>query len=151
MQQHLIRSPKGAKKRRRRVGRGDGSGFGSFAGRGMKGQNSRTGHKGSGGFQGGQNSLLKSLPSMRGFTNIFRREYAVVNLDQLAAFPADTVVNPELLVEVGLVKNADSLIKVLGRGDLEAPMAVSAHSFSRSAQEKIEAAGGSAERIIRST
>ena len=151
MQQHLIRPPKGAKKNRRRVGRGDGSGFGSFAGRGMKGQNSRSGHKGSGGFQGGQNSLLKSLPSMRGFTNIFRREYAVVNLDQLAAFPADTVVNRELLVEVGLVKNASSLIKVLGRGDLEAALAVSAHSFSRSAREKIEAAGGSVERVPQST
>ena len=147
MQQHLIRPPKGAKKRRRRVGRGDGSGFGSYAGRGMKGQKSRSGHKGSGGFQGGQNSLLKSLPSMRGFTNIFRREYAVVNLDQLAAFPADTEVNPELLVEAGLVKSANSLIKVLGRGDLEAPLVVSAHAFSRSAQAKIEAAGGSIRKI----
>ena len=148
MQQHLLRPPKGAKKRRRRVGRGDGSGFGSFAGRGMKGQNSRSGHKGSGGFQGGQNSLLKSLPSMRGFTNIFRREYAVVNLDQLAAFPADTVVGPELMVEVGLVKSANTPIKVLGRGDLEAPLTVSAHSFSRSAKEKIEAAGGSVEQVL---
>jgi large subunit ribosomal protein L15 len=117
----------------------------------MKGQNSRSGHKGSGGFQGGQNSLLKSLPSMRGFTNIFRQEYAVVNLDQLASFPADTEVTPELLVETGLVRSAKSLIKVLGRGDLEAPLAVSAHAFSRSAQEKIEAAGGSVERMNRST
>ena len=150
MQQHLIRPPKGAKKRRRRVGRGDGSGYGSYSGRGMKGQNSRTGHKGFGGFQGGQNSLLKSLPSMRGFTNIFRQEYAVVNLDQLAALPADTVVDPELLVEVGLVKSASSLIKVLGRGDLETPLAISAHSFSRSAKEKIEAAGGSVELVLRS-
>ncbi len=151
MQQHLIRPPKGAKKQRRRVGRGDGSGFGSFAGRGMKGQNSRSGHKGSGGFQGGQNSLLKSLPSIRGFTNIFRREYSVVNLDQLAAFPADTVVNPELMVDAGLVKNGSSLIKVLGRGDLDTPLAVSAHGFSRSAQAKIEAAGGSVGRVTRST
>ena len=88
---------------------------------------------------------------MRGFTNIFRQEYAVVNLDQLASFPADTVVNPELLVELGLVKNSSSLIKVLGRGDLEAALAVSAHSFSRSVQQKIEAAGGTSERIVRST
>ena len=151
MQQHLIRPPKGAKKGRRRVGRGDGSGFGSFAGRGMKGQNSRSGHKGSGGFQGGQNSLLKSLPSIRGFTNIFRREYSVVNLDQLAAFPAKTVVSPELMVDAGLVKNANSLVKVLGRGELDAPLTVSAHGFSKSAQAKIEAAGGSVERVARSS
>jgi len=151
MQQHLIRPPKNSKKQRRRVGRGDGSGFGSFSGRGMKGQNSRSGHKGSGGFQGGQNSLLKSLPSIRGFTNIFRREYSVVNLDQFAAFPADTVVNPKFMVDAGLVKNTIRPIKVLGRGNLDIPLSISAHGFSRAAQGKIEAAGGTVELVAHSS
>ena len=98
-------------------------------------------------FMGGQLSLLKRLPSIRGFTNIFRQEYSVVNLDQLGAFPADMVITPEAMVEAGVVKNLNNPVKVLGRGDLEGPVFVSAHRFSKSASEKIQAMGGSAEVI----
>jgi large subunit ribosomal protein L15 len=143
MQQHLLKPPKGAKKRRRTVGRGDGSGRGSYSGRGMKGLKSRSGGTTRPGFQGGQVPLIKSLPSMRGFTNIFRIEYNVVNIDGLASFPADSEITPQLLVESGIVKNLRKPIKVLGRGEIATPLTVEAHKFSASARAKIEGAGGS--------
>ena len=93
-------------------------------------------------FQGGQLSLLKRLPSIRGFTNIFRQEYSVVNVEQLALFPADSEVTPETLVQVGFIKNLNSPVKILGRGDLDVAISVSAHKFSAAARSKIEAAGG---------
>jgi large subunit ribosomal protein L15 len=148
MNQHTIKPPKGARKARKRVGRGDGSGYGSYSGRGVKGQKSRSGGAVKRGFQGGQLSLLKRLPSMRGFTNIFRQEYSVVNLDQLEALPADTVVTPDLLVQVGFVRNLNLPVKILGRGELETALTVSAQRFSKSAREKIEAAGGRVEEIV---
>jgi len=148
MNQHTMKPPKGARKARKRVGRGDGSGYGSYSGRGVKGQKSRSGGGVKRGFQGGQLSLLKRLPSMRGFTNIFRQEYSVVNLDQLEALPADTVVTPDLLVEVGFVRNLNLPVKILGRGELETVLTVSAQRFSKSAREKIEAAGGRVEEIV---
>ena len=148
MNQHTMKPPKGARKARKRVGRGDGSGYGSYSGRGVKGQKSRSGGGVKRGFQGGQLSLLKRLPSMRGFTNIFRQEYSVVNLDQLEALPADTVVTPDLLVEVGFVRNLNLPVKILGRGELETALTVSAQRFSKSAKEKIEAAGGRVEEIV---
>jgi len=148
MNQHTMKPPKGARKARKRVGRGDGSGYGSYSGRGVKGQKSRSGGGVKRGFQGGQLSLLKRLPSMRGFTNIFRQEYSVVNLDQLDALPADTVVTPDLLVEVGFVRNLNLPVKILGRGELETVLTVSAQRFSKSAREKIEAAGGRVEEIV---
>jgi len=148
MNQHTMKPPKGARKARKRVGRGDGSGYGSYSGRGVKGQKSRSGGGVKRGFQGGQLSLLKRLPSMRGFTNIFRQEYSVVNLDQLDALPADTVVTPDLLVEVGFVRNLNLPVKILGRGELETALTVSAQRFSKSAKEKIEAAGGRVEEIV---
>ncbi|HAL48622.1 MAG: 50S ribosomal protein L15 [SAR202 cluster bacterium] len=146
MQQHLIRPPKKAK-RRRRVGRGDSSGYGSYAGRGVKGQKSRTGAHRMTAFMGGQLSLLKRLPSIRGFTNIFRQEYWVVNLDQLGGFPEDTVITPQAMVEAGIIRNLNNPVKVLGRGDLEGPILVEAHRYSKTASEKIQAMGGSAEVI----
>ena len=142
MQQHMIRPPKGAKKNRKRVGRGDGSGFGTYAGRGLKGQKARSGSGLMTKFQGGQLSLLKRLPSIRGFTNVFRQEYSIVNVDQLAAFPADTDVDPDILAQVGYVKNLDQPVKILGRGDIDVAISVSAQKFSASARAKIEAAGG---------
>ena len=142
MQQHLMRPPKGAKKKRKRVGRGDGSGYGTYAGRGLKGQKSRSGGGTMVKFQGGQLSLLKRLPSIRGFTNIFRQEYSIVNVDQLAAFPPETEVTPDVLAQVGFVRSLNSPVKVLGRGDIDVAVNVSAHKFSISAQAKIEAAGG---------
>ena len=147
MQQHQLRPPKGAKKRRKIVGRGDGSGHGSYSGKGMKGQKARSGGGVRLGFQGGQLRLIKSLPSLRGFTNIFRKEYIAINLDRLAIFPANSEVTPKLLAEVGMLKNSKQRIKVLGRGELEAPLVVEAHKFSRSAREKIEAVGGQVREI----
>ena len=142
MQQHMMRSPKGAKKNRKRVGRGDGSGNGTYSGRGLKGQKSRSGSGSMVKFQGGQLSLLKRLPSIRGFTNIFRQEYSVVNVDQLALFPAGSDVTPESMVRIGFVKNLHSPVKVLGRGDIDVAISVSAHKVSTGARSKIEAAGG---------
>ena len=142
MQQHLMTSPKGAKKNRRRVGRGDGSGKGTYSGRGLKGQKSRSGKGPMAKFQGGQLSLLKRLPSIRGFNNIFRQEYSVVNVDQLSLFPQDSDVTPETLVQVGFVKDLRNPVKVLGRGDIDVAITISAQRFSESARQKIEAAGG---------
>lgn len=147
MKLHELSPPKGAKRPRKRVGRGDGSGHGSFSGRGMKGQNSRSGGGVRPGFEGGQVPLIKGLPSMRGFTNIFRKEYSVVNLDRLAQFPANSEVTPQLLLDSGVVKNLKRPVKILGRGELDSPLVVEAHRFSSSARQKIETAGGSVREI----
>ena len=144
MQQHLMRSPKSAKKNRKRVGRGNASGQGTYAGKGLKGQKARSGKGRMTNFQGGQLSLLKRLPSIRGFTNIFRREYAIVNVESLARFPAKSEVTPQALEDAGLIRTARTPVKILGAGELDAPLSVSAHKFSASARAKIEAAGGSA-------
>ncbi len=144
MRQDELRPPKGHRRPRKRVGRGDGSGHGSFAGRGMKGQNSRSGGGVRPGFEGGQLPITEALPKMRGFTNIFRKEYSVVNLDALARFPAGSEVTPRILAQAGILRSLNKPVKVLGRGELEAPLIVEAHKFSRSARQKIEAAGGSA-------
>ena len=147
MQQHLLRPPKGARRNRKIVGRGNGSGHGNYSGRGLKGQKSRSGGGVRLSFQGGQLPLVKSLPKMRGFTNIFRKEYSVVNLDRLATFPAQSEITPQSLVEAGVLKNVKKPVKVLGRGELEVSLVVEAHRFSRTAREKIEAAGGSVREI----
>ncbi len=142
MQQHLMRSPKEAKKNRKRVGRGDGSGYGTYSGRGIKGQKSRSGSGRMTKFMGGQLSLLKRLPSIRGFTNVFRQEYSIVNVDQLAAFPPNSVVTPLELAQVGCIRSSEAPVKILGRGDIDVAITVSAQKFSESAREKIQAAGG---------
>ncbi|MCY4530154.1 MAG: 50S ribosomal protein L15 [Chloroflexi bacterium] len=143
MQQHQLRPPKGAKKNRRRKGRGDGSGRGTYSGRGLKGQNSRSGGGVRPGFEGGQQRLIKGMPMLRGFTNIFRTEYTVVNVDTIAGLASDGEITPESLVEAGVIKNLKKPIKVLGDGEITVSVQVAAHRFSRSAREKIEAAGGS--------
>ena len=142
MKQHELASPRGAKKSRKRVGRGDGSGSGSFSGRGMKGQNSRSGGGVRPGFEGGQNSMIKGLPTMRGFTNRFRKVFSVVNLDGLARFEADSEVTPQTMLGKGLIRDLKVPVKVLGRGEVVGPLTVEAHRFSVSARRKIEAAGG---------
>ena len=147
MQQHELRPPRGAKKNRRRVGRGDSSGFGSYSGRGMKGQKSRTGGGVRPSFEGGQLPLSKKLPKIRGFTNIFRKRYSVVNVDRLAVFPSESEVTPEALSDAGILRNLNNPIKILGRGELNVPLVVSAHKFSASARQQIEAAGGSVREI----
>ena len=147
MQQHELRPPAGAKRARRRVGRGDSSGYGSFAGRGMKGQKSRSGGGVRPGFEGGQLPLSKKLPFVRGFTNIFRVEYNVVNVSSLAVFDAHSNVNPAVLGDAGIVRNANKPIKILGRGEIDVPLTVAAHKFSASARQKIQAAGGTVREI----
>ena len=145
MSLHNIRPPKGAKRPKKRVGRGPGSGHGHTASRGHKGAQSRSGFSFKRGFEGGQMPLHRRVPK-RGFHNPFRVEYAVVNLDTLAeVFEAGSSVTPELLRERGLVRKAKSKIKVLGRGDITKKLTVQAHKFSGKAAEKIAAAGGSAE------
>ena len=147
MQRHTLRPPKGAKRSRKRLGRGDSSGHGSFSGRGMKGQKSRSGGSVRISFEGGQLPLVKSLPMIRGFTNRFRKEYTVVNLDRLAGLPANSEVTLSLLVEQGVIKDLKKPVKVLGRGEPGVPLVVEAHRFSRSAREKIESVGGSVREI----
>jgi large subunit ribosomal protein L15 len=142
-----LRPPKGARREHKRIGRGQGSGSGKTASRGHKGAKSRSGFKRKRGFEGGQMPLHRRIPK-RGFHNPFRIEYAVVNLDDLAArFEAGTVVTPELLRERGLVRSQGARIKVLGRGDIGLALTVRAHKFSGKAAEKIAAAGGTAENL----
>jgi len=130
---------------KKRVGRGHGSGNGTQAGRGHKGAKSRSGFKFKRGFEGGQMPLHRRIPK-RGFHNLFRTEYAVVNLDTLAErFDAGTVITPELLRERGLIRSARQPIKVLARGDISKKLTVRAHKFSGKAAEKIAAAGGATE------
>lgn len=141
-----LKPPKGATRKRKRVGRGPGSGLGKTAGRGSKGAKSRSGFKRKRGFEGGQMPLHRRVPK-RGFHNPFRIEYAVVNLDDLAArFEAGTVVTPELLRERRVVRTSKP-IKVLARGELTVALTVKAHKFSGKAAERIAAAGGSVETL----
>lgn len=142
-----LRAPPGArKKRRKRVGRGSASGTGGTAGRGHKGQRSRSGRTLGVGFEGGQMPLQRRMPK-RGFKNIHRREYTVINLGDLRRFDADTVVDPAALRERGLLPRVSDPVKVLADGQLDKPLTVRAQAFSRAAREKIEAAGGKAEVI----
>lgn len=144
MKLHELKPAEGARKERNRVGRGIGSGNGKTAGRGHKGQNARSGGGVRPGFEGGQTPLFQRLPK-RGFTNINRKEYAVVNLDALNRFEDGTEVTPELLIETGVVRNEKSGIKILAKGNIEKKLTVKANKFSSAAKEAIEAAGGSAE------
>lgn len=146
MKLHELKPAEGSRKKRNRVGRGIGSGNGKTAGRGHKGQNARSGGGVRPGFEGGQNPLYRRLPK-RGFNNPNRTEYAIVNLEDLNRFDADSVVTPELLIESGVVKNAKDGIKILGDGELNVKLTVKANKFSQSAVEKIEAAGGKTEVI----
>ena len=142
-----LKPPKGAKKPRKRIGRGPGSGHGKTAGRGHKGAQSRSGFRSKRGFEGGQMPLHRRVPK-RGFHNPFRVEYAVVNLDTLQdVFDADSAVTPEVLRERGLVRRAGLPIKVLGRGEIAKKLMVRAHKFSGTAAAKIAAAGGTTEVI----
>jgi len=141
MKLHELAPAKGSTQHRKRVGRGPGSGLGKTAGRGHKGQKSRSGYRRLLGFEGGQMPLVRRVPK-RGFNNIFRREFAVVNVAQLAALEGE--ITPEKLRAAGLVRG-DLPVKVLGSGELEKALTVVAHKFSKSARAKIEAAGGRCE------
>jgi len=137
----------GSKKPRKRVGRGNGSGHGTYSGRGCKGQKSRAGYKIRPGFEGGQLPLIKRLPRKRGFVNIFRIEYSVVNLDKLNIFDAGSEVTPEKMVATGIVKSLHHPIKILANGTINRPLVIKANKFSAVAKAKIEAAGGQAEEV----
>ena len=147
MKLHDLRPAAGSKKKRRRVGRGIAAGQGKTAGRGTKGQRARTGRGIKPYFEGGQLPLVRRLPHTRGFTNIWRVDYEVVNLDTLdRKFDAGAEVTPEALAERGLIHRVDH-VKVLGDGALSKALTVKAHAFSTSAKEKIAAAGGTTEQI----
>ncbi len=141
-----LKPPRGANKRRKRIGIGMGSGHGKTATRGSKGQRSRAGSRRRPGFEGGQMPLHRRLPK-RGFTNIFKKHYAIVNLKDLERFKPEEKITPALLVERGLVSRLRDGLKVLGDGELKAPLQIAAHLFSKSALEKIQKAGGAAEVI----
>lgn len=147
MKLHELQYSEGARKNRKRIGRGQGSGTGKTAGKGNKGQNARSGGGVRLGFEGGQTPLARRLPK-RGFTNFTRKEYATVNVELLERFENGSVVTPELLIENRIVrKELNGGIKVLGNGELTKKLTVKAHKFSKSAQELIEKAGGSVEVI----
>ncbi len=146
MKQHELAPPPGARRRRKRVGQGLGSGHGTYSGRGSKGQKARAGGNVRPAFEGGQLPLVQRLPQKRGFVNIFRTEYAIVNLSRLQAFEGDEV-TPEGLVAAGIIKNQKHPVKILGDGELDRPLVVKAHKFSETARRKIEAAGGRAEEV----
>ncbi len=138
-----LRAPRKASENRKRVGRGMGSGMGKTSTRGHKGQGSRSGSRLMRGFEGGQMPLHRRLPK-RGFVNIFRTEYEVVNLERLANLD-ETEITPDVLRKAGVVSSKKSLVKVLGQGELSKALTVHAHKFSKSAREKIEKAGGKIE------
>jgi len=140
-----LRPAAGATHKKKRVGRGTGSGHGGTSTRGHKGQKARTSGGVRPGFEGGQTPLHRRLPQRRGFRNINRKEYAIVNLDDLERFEAGTEVTPQLLVSSGLIKNVKDGIKVLGDGEITKALTVKAHRFSKGAEEKVKAAGGTAE------
>ncbi len=146
MRLHELRPPEGASKAAKRKGRGIASGLGKTSGRGQGGQRSRSGSGVRRGFEGGQMPYFQRLPK-RGFTNIFKKKWHIVNLGDLNSFAEGTVVTPDLLLEAGLLKNLREPLKVLGNGELDRKLEIHAHRFSKQAQAKIEAAGGKAEVI----
>ncbi len=146
MKLHELRAPAGSVKTSKRKGRGIGSGLGKTSGRGTKGQNSRSGGGTRIGFEGGQMPLYRRIPK-RGFTNIWKKQWTIINVDDLNRFDDGTLVTPMLLVETGIAKKIVDGVKVLGEGSLEKKITVKAHKFSKTAIEKIETAGGKAEVI----
>ena len=144
MRLHELSPPEGARKPRKRVGRGEGSGLGKTAGRGHKGQRSRSGAKLKPGFEGGQMPLQRRLPK-RGFTNIFKKRFALVNLKDLARFEAGSVIDAEGLAAAGLIKKPTEKVKLLGEGSVDKPLTLKVHGVSSKARAAVEAAGGSVE------
>jgi large subunit ribosomal protein L15 len=147
MRQNELSPVSGSKHSRKRVGRGDGSGHGTYSCRGLKGQKSRSGPGIALRFEGGQTPLVKRLPHKRGFTNIFKTDYTLVKLQRLEVFDQNTEVTPQTLFDAGLIPSLKKPIKILGEGELQHPLVVKANKFSGSAKSKIEAAGGRAEEI----
>ena len=147
MMEHQVIPQKGARRNRKRIGRGDAAGQGSTAGRGMKGQKSRSGKGLRPGFEGGQLPLIKGLPMKRGFTNVFKTYYSLVNLDVLDKFGPGERITPEELLRRGYLRNLKQPVKIVGDGQITKAVTVAAHRFTRSAREKIEAAQGKVEEL----
>ncbi len=147
MRQNELYPALGSQKNRKRVGRGNGSGHGTFSGRGIKGQKSRSGVQIQRGFEGGQLPIIKRLPRKRGFYNAFRVAYSPVNVGALSMFDAGTEITPEKLFEAGLIESLVKPVKVLADGELKTAVTVKASKFSAAAKAKIEAAGGKVEEI----
>ncbi len=147
MKQHELSPAPGARHKAKRVGRGPGSGHGTYSGRGCKGNKARAGFSMRPGFEGGQLPIIKRLPEKRGFVNLFGTRYSLVNLSQLSVFEEGTEVNAEALLKAGLIKSLSRPVKVLGTGELDRKLNVKANKFSATAKEKIEAAGGKAEEV----
>jgi large subunit ribosomal protein L15 len=148
VKQNNIAPAPGSRKARKRVGRGNGSGHGTYSGRGCKGQKARAGNnKTRPGFEGGQLPLIKRLPRKRGFTNIFRTEYSTVNIGELSKFESGSEVTPEIMKAAGIIKSLARPIKILADGAIDRPLTIKAHKFSASARAKIEAAGGKVEEV----
>ena len=148
VKQNNIAPAPGSRHTRKRVGRGTGSGHGTFSGRGCKGQKARTGNnKVRPGFEGGQLPLIKRLPRKRGFTNIFRVEYTTVNTGDLNVLESGSEVTAQILMAAGIIKSTENPIKVLADGEIDRPLTVKANKFSASAKAKIEAAGGKVEEV----
>lgn len=141
-----LKPPEGSRKKRKRVGRGTGSGHGKTSCRGSKGQNSRSGGRVKPGFEGGQMPLSRRLPK-RGFCNIFRKKIVIVSIEQLKRFPEGSVIDSDTLVNSGIIKKKGDGIKVLGKGSIDYPLSLKIDRISRGAREKIEAAGGTVEVI----
>lgn len=146
MKLHELRAPEGSKKARKRRGRGHATGLGKTGGRGMNGQNSRSGGGVRLGFEGGQMPLYRRIPK-RGFTNIWGKKYSILNVEDLNKFEAETEITTDLLKEMGMVKQVVDGVKILGNGELNKSLTVKAQKFTKTAIEKIEAAGGKAEVI----
>ncbi len=142
MKLHELRPHKGAHRKRKRVARGTAGRGGKTAGRGTKGQNARSGGGKGPFFEGGQLPFVRRMPQKRGFKNLFRVEYSIVNIERLSGFRKGSRVDPAALVKAGIIKSAEGPVKVLGRGELDKALTVSAHKFSVTAKDKIEAAGG---------
>jgi large subunit ribosomal protein L15 len=143
MEIHELKPPRGSRKKRKRVGRGGGSGWGKTSGRGTKGQNSRSGGGVSVGFEGGQMPLQRRIPK-RGFTNIFKKQYEIINIKDLMRFDSGETVDTDTLIKSGLIKKAMT-VKLLANGDISYPINIIVNNVSRAAKEKIESAGGKVE------
>jgi large subunit ribosomal protein L15 len=142
-----LKPPEGSRKKRKRIGRGDGSGHGGTSTKGHKGQNARSGGRVRPGFEGGQMPLSRRLPK-RGFRNPFRRDIVIINIDQLKRFPEGSVIDRDALLKAGLVRRIGDGIKVLGKGNIGYPISVKVDMISRGAKDKIEAVGGSVVEVI---
>jgi large subunit ribosomal protein L15 len=147
MEQNKLKPAPGAKHNRKRVGRGLGSGHGNYSGRGCKGDQSRSGGSVRIGYEGGQNPIMQRLPRKRGFTNIFKKEFSIVNVGSLNIFEANSEISPDDMLKAGLIKSLSKPVKILGNGNVDKPLVVKVNKSSESAQKKIAEAGGRIESI----